>query len=284
MSSYPLSAYHNPFGAVQPNGAQSRGWGPGWPNCQPGKMKTVSGGGVRVTVRAEIAELVANLLAATDQVYNVLEGETGAYNCRPIAGTNTASNHSWGLAVDINWNHNPMTTNAGFHCEIPPKVVAMWNDCGFYWGGFYQKKKDSMHFEYIGTPSSVAQNLAKAKVYNGAAPSPNPVPVPTPTPTPTPGLVVRTSTISQAAKTDPKSSTGKPPLGSKDMVLVVENALVAEGLLDKSYVDGLFGSKTVDAYKKYQQKLGYKGADADGIPGYDSLSKLGKAHKFTVVR
>lgn len=39
------------------------------------------------------------------------------------------------------------------------------------------------------------------------------------------------------------------------------------------------GCKT---YREWQQKLGYKGKDADGIPGEESLKKLGKKHGFRV--
>lgn len=172
MTSYPRSAYHSPFPAgTSPNGAASRGWGPGWPNCQSNKMKTIvaknqdgTGSDIRISVRAEVAPMVANLLEATDKLYNVEQSDTGGYNCRPIAGTSTPSNHSWGLAIDINWNHNP---RAAFHSEIPPAVVAMWNDCGWFWGGFYaHSTPDTMHFEYIGTPADVPGHTKKAAAYN----------------------------------------------------------------------------------------------------------------------
>lgn len=169
---YARSEYKNPFASdVARNNAKARGWGSGWPNCQVGKMKTIlvedqtqgENFDLRITVREEVAEMVMYLLMATDKQYDLLRSETGAYNCRAIRGTNTASNHSWGLAVDINWNHNPMSST--FHSEIPPAVVAMWNACGWYWGGFYANRKDTMHFEYIGKPSDVAKHAAKAKEY-----------------------------------------------------------------------------------------------------------------------
>lgn len=182
---YARSAYTNPFSAtVQRNNAKARGWGDGWPNCQSGKMKTVlvqdtdaENLDFRVTVRREVAEMVGYLLLTTDRQYNILRSETGAYNCRPIAGTRTPSNHSWGLAVDINWNHNPMSTT--FHSEIPPAVVAMWNKCGWYWGGFYANRHDTMHFEYVGKPADVAKHTALAKKYAQGNTTPTPAPAPT---------------------------------------------------------------------------------------------------------
>jgi hypothetical protein len=239
-------------------------------------MKTVSGGDIRVTVRAEVAEMVRHLLEATDRLYNLKSGETGAYNCRPIAGTSKPSNHSWGLAIDINWNDNPYSYT--FHSEIPPKVVAMWNDCGWYWGGFYSNRHDTMHFEYVGKPSDVASDTAQARKYNLGASTP------TSAPTTSNKTVVTATALAKAANVDPESETGKPPAGTKDQVDVVEEALVKEGFLAKEYADGLFGSKTVAAYKKWQQKLGYSGSDADGIPGFSSLKKLGDKYNFVVIR
>lgn len=186
---YPKSAYKNPWPNGVPNSsASSRGWGPGWPNCQPSKMKTVvaqdqapgQNFDIRITVREEIAQMVAYLLEATDAVYDVNQHDTGGYNCRPIAGTSRASNHSWGLAIDINWEDNPQ--GQWTHCVIPPAVVAMWIDCGFGWGGFYRGLPDLMHFEYLGTPASVAANQKKAAIYaSGNHPAPVPAPKPVPT-------------------------------------------------------------------------------------------------------
>lgn len=67
-------------------------------------------------------------------------------------------------------------------------------------------------------------------------------------------------------------------------VRIVEDALVAEGLLERRYADGSFGSKTVSAYAAWQRsKAGgnYRGSAADGIPGLDSLKRLGARRGFT---
>jgi len=91
---------------------------------------------------------------------------------------------------------------------------------------------------------------------------------------------VSLSHIVAAAKRDP----GLPQGGTtyKADVLPVEAALVKEGLLDAKYSDGSFGSLTVTAYKAWQKQLGYSGKDADGIPGMQSLTKLGEKHGFKV--
>lgn len=87
----------------------------------------------------------------------------------------------------------------------------------------------------------------------------------------------------KAAQWDPtKSGTGLTP-GAKASVLLVEQALVAQGLLASSYVDGHFGTKTVDAYAAWQRAQGFTGLGANGIPGRASLTALGTG-RFTITR
>jgi LysM repeat protein len=92
--------------------------------------------------------------------------------------------------------------------------------------------------------------------------------------------VVSLARLRQAAKADPPKA-GSPV--SYPAAEVVERALVAEGLLAAKYADGHFGSASLSAYALYQQRLGYRGRDADGTPGLTSLQRLGSAHGFTVV-
>lgn len=88
------------------------------------------------------------------------------------------------------------------------------------------------------------------------------------------------SKLVAAARNDPpKRGTPVSYAGTK----TVENALVKEGLLAKTYADGHFGSATVAAYAAWQRRLGYSGRDADGIPGMTSLKKLGSKYGFNVV-
>ncbi|MEU0084885.1 peptidoglycan-binding protein [Streptomyces sp. NPDC006274] len=87
------------------------------------------------------------------------------------------------------------------------------------------------------------------------------------------------SQLVAAARRDP-AKKGTPV--SYGGARVVEQALAAEGLLDERYVDGHFGTATVTAYAAWQRSLGYRGRDADGIPGMTSLARLGAKHGFTV--
>ncbi len=85
----------------------------------------------------------------------------------------------------------------------------------------------------------------------------------------------------KAAQIDPRRADDTLTPGAKASVLTVEKALRAEHFLDAQWVDGYFGTKTVQAYAAYQASLGYTGLDANGLPGRSSLTTLG-AGRFTI--
>ncbi|HYH35457.1 MAG TPA: M15 family metallopeptidase [Nocardioides sp.] len=94
-------------------------------------------------------ELFPQLRAALQQVVDqgladaINPGEyAGCYYPRFIAGTTTLSNHSFGLALDLNVPGNQRGT-AG---EMDPGVVAIFKEWGFAWGGDWSYT-DPMHFE-----------------------------------------------------------------------------------------------------------------------------------------
>ena len=94
------------------------------------------------------------------------------------------------------------------------------------------------------------------------------------------GTSVSLAHVVEAAGRDPDAAQGHAT--HRTEVLVVEQALRAEGLLDSRWVDGSFGSKTVTAYAALQRRYGFTGDDADGIPGRSSLTRLGRTHGFAV--
>jgi hypothetical protein len=96
---------------------------------------------------------------------------------------------------------------------------------------------------------------------------------------PGPRPVIDVSRVIAAATHDPDRS-GTPV--SYAGVKTVEQALVAEGLLEARFADGHFGTATVQAYVAWQQRCGFTGADANGIPGQVSLAELGRRHGFDV--
>lgn len=147
--------------------SEGRGWGRGWPYCSEAGALQVSiqlHNGVRVTVREELADLVRYLLNyCLARGYVIRQADTGGYNCRPIRNSDPprASNHSWGLAVDINWSSNVQYTTK---TDIPPWMVSLLYAYGFYWGGWYASGyEDPMHFEFIRPPSVVSALTNRAR-------------------------------------------------------------------------------------------------------------------------
>jgi hypothetical protein len=105
----------------------------------------------------------------------------------------------------------------------------------------------------------------------------------TPTPKPKPP-------VSAPAKPKPPAPAPKPPVvrlldvqprKKNNSVALVQKALQKEVGLAKQ-ASPVFNAATKAAYKKWQQKLGFTGTDADGIPGAKSLRALGKKHGFSV--
>ena len=87
--------------------------------------------------------------------------------------------------------------------------------------------------------------------------------------------------VLKAAQIDPRRADDTQTPGAHDSVLLVEQALQAKGLLASNFVDGYFGTSTIEAYSQYQKSLGYTGLDASGLPGKTSLEKLGEG-RYTV--
>lgn len=69
----------------------------------------------------------------------------GGYNDRNIAGTNVKSLHSYGLAIDIDPERNPVQHGTNNHA-LPKNVAALAAKYGLSWGGNWNSYKDPMHF------------------------------------------------------------------------------------------------------------------------------------------
>ncbi len=93
--------------------------------------------------------------------------ETTSFVCRPAVGSNSWSQHAYGLAVDINPFHNPYLkgdlvipelasvytdrTNVREGMIMPDDVVTQaFADVGLIWGGNWNTLKDWMHFSQSG--------------------------------------------------------------------------------------------------------------------------------------
>jgi hypothetical protein len=91
------------------------------------------------------------LIAALNDVANaglgsLIHTNSGCYNPRTVARSPTAppSQHAYGAAVDINAPENPY----GSTPTMDPRIVQIFQDHGFVWGGNFLIP-DGMHFEYL---------------------------------------------------------------------------------------------------------------------------------------
>lgn len=55
------------------------------------------------------------------------------------------STHSWGIAVDFNWDTNPM--KKPFTSDLPSNFITTFKDMGWVWGGDFSIP-DPMHFQF----------------------------------------------------------------------------------------------------------------------------------------
>jgi hypothetical protein len=75
------------------------------------------------------------------------------------------------------------------------------------------------------------------------------------------------------------SQGNRPSLGDDASTRLIQRALTAKGFTVTA--DGRYTRATTAAYAKYQHSIGYSKIDANGIPGLQSLTRLGKG-RFTV--
>ncbi len=69
---------------------------------------------------------------------------SGIYNARPIRGQNAhPSTHSWGIAIDLESETYPLGSTKRF----PDKIVQIFGNAGFFYGGDFVSRKDPMHFQ-----------------------------------------------------------------------------------------------------------------------------------------
>lgn len=79
-------------------------------------------------------------------LWHLLRTFDGIFNCRTIKGSSARSTHSYGISVDLNAATNRQGTNG----DMDPRIVAIFEKHGFYWGGrFGGKRRDEMHFEFV---------------------------------------------------------------------------------------------------------------------------------------
>jgi hypothetical protein len=149
--------------------AQDMGWGYGWPVDRTEDMVQLKVGATEfyAGVHERIAELMSIMLdVSIDEGWLVLHpGWCWGYANRAIklpngGSSNIPSNHSWGLALDINAPENPF---GGTAHKIPSVMGAFWTTYGFRWGGNYSGTRDWMHFEYVRSPADAVKDTERAR-------------------------------------------------------------------------------------------------------------------------
>lgn len=151
--------------------------------------------------------------------------------------------------------------------DVPLRICRTWDDPGFG----YHRLFAQWSIGGTACPGNARVAQFRGEIFPGivAAAGGHPPSAP----------VVDFSLTVSAARSNP-SAPGTPVTYAG--VRYVENALVAEGLLSADLADGHYGTATVTAYAAWQRRMGYSGTDADGIPGWKSLTRLGSLHGFTV--
>ncbi|HXF54961.1 MAG TPA: M15 family metallopeptidase [Hyphomicrobiaceae bacterium] len=110
----------------------------------------------RINGVAERLDLVSRALDALPAWLRPhLAPAAGGYHCRSIAGTDRASPHGYGIAIDIaaahadywRWSSNRAAGHVSYRNRVPMEIVAIFEAHGFIWGGRWYHY-DTMHFEY----------------------------------------------------------------------------------------------------------------------------------------
>lgn len=150
--------------------ANERGWGnPDAPNFRRDNIVRLEVAGVTLPVHRAVAPLfkafITELCSSRYGNYrlNNVTDDWGYAN-RDVRGRpGVKSNHSWGLAVDLNATTNPMTDDGRCHTDLPSGISALAAKYGLRWGGDYSGRKDPMHFEFTGTPAEAQARVSRLK-------------------------------------------------------------------------------------------------------------------------
>ena len=156
----------------------ARAWGP--PCRGPYARISLHGTG-RVTVKASIVEATKALNAILVRYnYRTQAHHTGAMNCRKKVGGSGWSNHSYGTAIDINWQRNPYSSRlrTDMPLSMPRDICRIRTNNGrqvWNWGGYWRGSKDAMHYEIVCSPRDLATGINWGTV-SGRVPSRIPAP------------------------------------------------------------------------------------------------------------
>jgi hypothetical protein len=197
-------------------------------------------------------------------------------------------------SASIGWRHTKYR-----HTSVPPPGVPVWwtgGSRGFGHiaisvGGGYVRSTDFPGSGRVGKVAIKTLTRRWRQTYRGWSEDINGVRVWRPTAARAPARApaaarkpVRVKPLVDASVVAKYARSGRGAPGSSG-VLIVQAALAREiSGYSNAGGPGYFGPRTRRAYAAWQRRLGYSGSDADGIPGFGSLSKLGAKYGFRVQR
>jgi D-alanyl-D-alanine carboxypeptidase len=146
----------------------TKGWGPGWPDCQTDKMvpSALFVPSLHVRIKPLVDMLVAELRG---RGFDFISPGCWGFGCRGTKNSagnisSTPSFHSWGLALDINAPLNPFGVprlNTQLGKPDMAWVIDLMRDWGFFWLG--PSIGDWMHFSFCGSPQDATDLIDKAR-------------------------------------------------------------------------------------------------------------------------
>lgn len=174
---------------------------------------------------------------------------SGTYNCRKIKDSDSYSLHSYGIAIDVDWDKNPHEAGDPYSGTIKKPqvnaVLAIKNTNGrsvFSWGGSW-KTPDRMHFQLDVGPGDVTVDWATVPGGEaGASQSPS---------------AAQAATTAASTDQDEEEQVLKKGAGGM-AVTQFQKALLAwdPKSLPKYGADGDYGTETVLAVKAFQKAAG----------------------------
>ncbi len=232
--------------------------------CNPGAMTLITFGPRRIRVAPPAADAFRALAAVLiSHGYDIRLDDTDSYNCRAIKGGTGKSLHSYGIAVDVNWDTNPFKLTPDdravrFSAKATQQERAQEVKLGisdtdmtpdmiddvrairannkkqiFQWGGDWRDRKDTMHFELEVTPADLQSGVDWSTVKQSRS-----------------GKAVEISTDEAVP------AAGRLMIGARgDDVKQLQSAL-AQGGFAVGAIDGIYGNQTAAAVRLFQASRG----------------------------
>lgn len=239
------------------------------------KTGRVPGTSKSVRLRADVLPAFLAILSEIDKtVINLDKGPLDGHVYRESRLVSRWSNHASGTAIDM--RYDVLKADGRRHMSRAQvdqmhRLLSKYSVNGrkiFTWGGDYRKHVDEMHLEIAaGVSSSTVQALIKKLRIN-------------------PDGTFRSNTVvpSKPSNIPVVKLADVQPGDKNNSVTIVQKALVKAGYMSSKAISGKFDSVTKTAYGRWQRHVGYRGKDADGTPGLNSLTLLGNKYGFRATK